>query len=155
MNKKQTQVVRVAVLVLTARFCLFSYLHHFLPFYHSRPSDLPGLVFTILFFAFYILSIVCLKQIKAARWLFLGLSFLSVVSAAAMWSIYFIGTNPAAAVLTFLVVIVITPFYGLTFCFGSEGLLSLPFLTVLSVMVVLLLLLKLFLFTHSKKDKFI
>lgn len=153
MNKK-IMIKGITVLILSVIFYFISAINNFIFFYHSQSSDLMGLFLTLLFLIFYIFAIYHSKQIKTAQWILLILSIFSIVSIILMWVAYFNGINPAVAILTFIVVIVISPFYGISFWFGTENVRSLPFLIVLSSIVILLLILKLNIFLKNRRHKY-
>ena len=153
MNKK-IMIKGISALMLSIIFYFISAINNFIFFYHSQPSDLMGLFLTLLFLIFYIFAIYYSKQIKTAQWILLILSIFSIISIVLIWVAYFNGTNPIVAILTFIVVIVITPFYGISFWFGTESMRSLPFLIILSCIVILLLLLKLNIFFKNRRHKY-
>lgn len=152
MNKK-IMIKGISALMLSIIFYFISAINNFIFFYHSQPSDLMGLFLTLLFLIFYIFAIYYSKQIRTAQWILLILSIFSIISIVLIWVAYFNGTNPIVAILTFIVVIVVTPFYGISFWFGTMR--SLPFLIILSCIVILLLLLKLNIFLKNRRHKYV
>ncbi len=138
MKDRKVLAVRVGVVVFNVICYLSSFLYQFPLFYHSRPSDLIGLVLTILFLAADLLLIVCLKRVKAAQWTLLALSAVSILSVVVMWLAHLGGASVVTAYFTGLVVAAIPPFYGISFLFGTGA----SYLAALSFAVVLPLLLK-------------
>ena len=60
--------IGIAALILSAVFFFVSFAYNFTFFYHSKPSDLAGFSFTVLFLMFYAIAICFLKQIKMISW---------------------------------------------------------------------------------------
>ena len=146
--------IGIAALILSAVFFFVSFAYNFRFFYHSKPSDLAGFSFTVLFLMFYAIAICFLKQIKMISLVLLILSCFSVILVVIMWATHFNGTNPVIAVLTFLVVLIMTPFYGISFWFGAGNLPSWLFLSVLSGIVLFLLLLKFGAFFKNRRCRY-